>query len=70
MADEVKTATAEMNFSIEVNCPHCGSRNRYHQLSAVHTNTRTNLNKGKSDFALDAKCESCSKYYQIAKIRY
>jgi hypothetical protein len=61
---------AEIIFTVESNCPHCNSRNRYHQLSAVHTNMKTNLNKSIKEIKLGAKCERCDKFYEITQVRF
>lgn len=61
---------ADLNFTVETQCPHCGSRNKYFQLSSVHANVRTNLNKGNRDFKADARCEHCDKHFEIKKFRF
>lgn len=64
--------TAEAKLVFEVNCPHCGRWNRFHDLAATHANLRRRIQfqlDGKEPPDVTTKCEYCERHYDIDKIK-
>lgn len=56
-----------INFVVEVRCPHCSNINRFQQLSAVHSNMKSQLMKKSDTMDFEGKCMTCEKKFQVVK---
>lgn len=67
--DQLPHVIAGLNFSVEVRCPRCQNLNKYQTLSSVHTNVKNFIKKAEkpADWGVDARCESCNKWFKIVK---
>ncbi len=67
---DIPKVIAGLNVSVEVRCPFCQNLNKYQALTAVHGNVKNyyrKAEKDRGDLSVEAKCDSCNKYYKIVK---
>lgn len=65
--------TAEVKLVFEVNCPHCGSWNRFHDLVPTHENLKRLVQSKISRKPLSndilVKCEQCNRKFDVDSIK-
>ena len=70
--DPLPQIVAGINFVVEARCPICQNLNKFQPLSSAHNNVRNQLRKTEKpeNWSVDAKCESCDKWFKIVKTVY